>query len=118
MVPAESIRDWRQHDVVDPEGKKIGKLEAVYVDTGTDAPAFASVTTGLPGRRRLVFVPLTGATVAPRHLKVGYPKKLVRGSPSIGTDGELQAEQEPAVFEHYSLAYQPGAGGERRLARR
>ena len=53
MFEAENIRDWREHDVVDTDGKKIGKLEAVYVDTGSDDPAFASVTVGMPGRRRL-----------------------------------------------------------------
>jgi hypothetical protein len=40
------------------------------------------------------------------------------GPPSIDSDGELLATDEPAIFEHYGLQYQPGAGGERRLARR
>jgi hypothetical protein len=31
---------------------------------------------------------------------------------------ELPAGDEEAVFKHYGLAYQPGGGGERRLARR
>lgn len=39
-------------------------------------------------------------------------------APSIGTDGELLAEDEKTVFAHYELAYRAGAGGERRLARR
>jgi hypothetical protein len=38
--------------------------------------------------------------------------------PPIGTDGEVLAGDEEAVFKHYGLTYQPGAGGERRLARR
>jgi hypothetical protein len=42
----------------------------------------------------------------------------VKGAPSIETDGELPARDEEAVFTHYGLAYQPGGGGERRLARR
>jgi hypothetical protein len=29
MFEAENIRDWREHDVVDPDGHKIGVLEAV-----------------------------------------------------------------------------------------
>ncbi len=66
MFEAENIRDWRDSDVVDPDGNKIGQLEAIYVDT----------------------------------------------------DGELAAADEPGLFEHYGLVYQPGASGERRLARR
>ena len=44
MFEAENIRDWRGHDVVDADGHKIGALEAIYVDTGTDLPSFATVT--------------------------------------------------------------------------
>jgi len=72
----------------------------------------------MPTRRRLVFVPLAGATVGPTYPKATYAKGRVRGAPSIGTDGELPASDEEAVFKHYDLSYQTGAGGERRLARR
>jgi PRC-barrel domain len=118
MFEAEDIREWRGHDVVDDGGRKIGTLEAIYVDTATDAPSFATVTIGLPTRHRLVFVPLARASVGPGYLKVSFPRNLVKGAPSIDTDGELPAEDEPALFKHYDLDYQAGAGGERRLARR
>lgn len=118
LFPAENIRDWRGHPVVDQGGGKIGSLEAIYVDTTTDEPSFASVEVGIVGRKRLVFVPLEGATVTPRHLKVQIDKKQAKGAPAIDTDGELLATQEPQVFEHYGLTYAPGASGERRLARR
>ncbi len=118
MFEADNIRDWRQHDVIDPDGNKIGKLEAIYVDTASDEPSFATVQVGVVGRHRLVFVPLDGATVGPTYLRVRYPKKQVRDAPAIGTDDELAAEDEPAVFEHYGLQHHTGASGERRLARR
>jgi PRC-barrel domain len=118
MFQAGDIREWRGHDVVDDTGRKIGSLESVYVDTSTDEPAFATVTVGMPTRHRLVFVPLTGATVGPGYLKVCYRKSQVKGAPFIETDGELPASDEEAVFRHYEMTYQPGASGERRLARR
>lgn len=118
MFEAENIRDWRQHDVVDPNGDKIGELESVYVDTQTDQPAFAAVQVGFIGRHRLTFVPLDRAVVAPDYVRVAYPKKLVKDAPSIETDGELVAEAEPPLFEHYGLEYTTIAGGGRRLARR
>ncbi|MEV6759907.1 PRC-barrel domain-containing protein [Streptomyces sp. NPDC051105] len=118
MFEAGDIREWRGHDVVDASGQKVGVLESVYVDTATDQPFYATVTVGLPTRRRLVFVPLADATVGPSYLKVAYDKDTVKKAPAIDTDGELPASQEPAVFAHYELAYTPGAGGERRLARR
>ena len=118
MFPAENLRDWRGQKVIDPDGNKIGDLEAVYVDTATDEPAFATVRVGMIGRHRLVFVPLAGATVTPSAVRVRYDKKLVGDAPSIDVDGELAAAEEPRVFEHYNLPYRTGAGGERQLARR
>ncbi|GAB2818544.1 PRC-barrel domain-containing protein [Streptomyces sp. NPDC054796] len=118
MFEAHDIKEWRDHDVVDLDGHKIGSLESVYVDTRTDRPAFATVTLGLPTRRRLAFVPLDGATVGPGYLKVTHSKDQVKDAPSIDTDGELRAAEEESVFAHYGLAYEQGSGGERRLARR
>jgi hypothetical protein len=118
VIQSANIREWRGHDVLDDQGHKIGDLEAVYVDTGTDEPAFATVTVGLPTRHRLVFVPLDQAITGPGYVKVGYARKQVKDAPSIDLDGELLASQEAAVFQHYGLDYQTGAGGERRLARR
>jgi hypothetical protein len=64
LFEAEDIRDWRGHDVVDPAGSKIGSLEAVYFDTATEQPTFATVKVGMVGRHRLVFVPLFEARVS------------------------------------------------------
>jgi hypothetical protein len=118
VFEADNIRDWRGQNVIDPDGDKIGTLEAIYVDTGDDQPAFATVQAGLIGRRKLVFVPLYNATVGPSYVRVRWPKKIVKDAPSIETDGELLAADEPNVFSYYEINYIPGAGGERRLARR
>ena len=117
MFEADDIREWRGHNVVDDSGNKIGELEALYVDTRTDEYAFATVKIGLLSRQRLVFVPTAGATVGPNYLKVAFAKKLARDAPSIDTDGELLAQDEPAVFSHYELPYDAG-DTERLLARR
>ncbi len=72
MFEAADIREWRGHDVTDPDGHKIGELEAVYVDTGTDLPSFATVRVGMPTRCRLVsghHPPLRDAEGAGRHLR-------------------------------------------------
>jgi hypothetical protein len=118
MIQSADIREWRNHDVVDPRGHKIGVLEAVYVDTVTDEPAVVTVRTGLPTRQRLVFVPLDEAVLGPDYLKVSHSKGEVRKAPSIGTDDVLPAESEVEIFHHYGMPYEPGAGGERKLARR
>ncbi|MFD8595105.1 PRC-barrel domain-containing protein [Kitasatospora sp. NPDC059646] len=118
MIEIADIREWRGQDVVDQDAKKIGALENIYVDTATDQPFFATVTVGMLGRHRLVFVPITDAVVGPSYLRVPFGRGDVKNAPSIDTDGVLAAEQEPEVFAHYHLEYVTGAGGERRLARR
>jgi hypothetical protein len=70
------------HDVVDAGGHKVGELEAIYVDTGTDLPSFATVKVGMPTRHRLVFVPLGQASVGPGYLQVSYDRKQVKDAPS------------------------------------
>ena len=116
--PVENIRDWVGLPVVDVSDAKIGTLEAIYFDTGTDEPAFGTVKVGMIGKHRLVFAPLAGAVVTPKHLKVTPGKKLIKDAPSIDVDGELTSDEEPQVYAHYGLTYQPGATGERRLGRR
>jgi len=118
MFEAASIRDWIGMSVVDPAGDTIGPLESIYFDTSTELPSFAAVRTGMIGRHKLSFVPLDGATVSPKHLNVVHDKRLVKDAPSIPTDGELEAAQEPDLFAHYGLPYAVGVNGERRLGRR
>jgi hypothetical protein len=118
MFDADDIRDWRGSSVVDQDGARIGSLEAIYVDTASSEPVFATVKVGLPGGGRLVFVPLAGARLSPKRVRVMTNKKLAKEAPSIAPDGELEAIGEPGIYAHYGMAYEVGAGGERRLGRR
>ena len=118
MFEVDDIRDWVGLAVVDRDDAKIGSLESIYFDTATDAPAFATVKVGLLGGGRLVFVPLAGARVSPKHLRVMTDKRTAQAAPSIDTDGQLDSAAEPSIYAHYSLPYSTGASGERRLGRR
>jgi hypothetical protein len=114
--PAENLREWQGKTVIDPDDNKIGELEAIYFDTATDEPSFATVKIGMIGRHKLAFVPLDGTTVSPDRVRVRDAKKQVSDAPTIDTDGELTATDEPAVFAYYSI--ETSTGGGRRLARR
>lgn len=118
MFEAANIRDWIGLTVVDEADDKVGTLESIYYDTSTSEPAFGALTSGIVGFHKLLFVPLAGALVTPKNLRVAFPKKLVKDAPSIATDGELDAALEPELYQHYGLPYQTGSGGERRLGRR
>jgi hypothetical protein len=117
MITVGSITDWVGLPVLDRDGSKIGSMEAVYFDTSTEEPVFITVKVGLISSS-LVFVPLADAVVSPKDVRVAVDKKLAKDAPSIETDGQLESAMEPAVFDHYGLAYSQGASGERRLGRR
>ena len=113
MFEAGDIREWRGHDVVDDEGHRIGTLESVYVDTGSDQPAFATVTVGLPTRHKLVFVPLAGATVGPGYLKVTYSKHPLlwfSSAPGSGEAAGTQAGDLRRPVTKRPVTSQPAAG--------
>jgi hypothetical protein len=118
VFEAENLRDWVGLPVVDLGDSKVGTLESLYFDTSVDQPSFAAVHVGILGGQKLVFVPLAGAVVTPKALKVQFTKKLIKDAPSIATDGELEASQEAGLFEHYGIPYVTGSNGERRLGRR
>ena len=103
MFEVDDIRDWRGQSVVDRDGSKIGNLEAVYFDTSTDQAVFATVKVGLVGGGKLVFVPLVGAKVAPKHIRVMTEKKLAKDAPFINNDGEIEAAAD-AIRERLAAA--------------
>jgi hypothetical protein len=114
-----NVAQWHGKMMVDREGKKIGRLEDVYVDVETDEPQFATVKEGLLGRH-LTFVPLQGIGVAPDGLRAAVDKQQVKGAPNIEPHGDgLSPEDESALYHHYELNYtRPNTPSGRRLGRR
>jgi sporulation protein YlmC with PRC-barrel domain len=119
QVPEWNVAEWHGKTIVDAEGKKIGKLEDVYVDVEDDVPQFATVKEGLIGRH-LTFVPLGGIKVEPDQLQVLVYKSQVEAAPNIELHGEeLTQEDESALYHHFELNYTPATSESgRRLARR
>jgi hypothetical protein len=112
----EDVKEWRGQDVVDAAGDKLGKLEEVYYDTETDAPAFAAVKSGTFGKH-LTLVPLAGASAGQSYLRVSADKDQVKHAPDVDPDVELTAEDEAGAYSAYGLTYQPSGSGTRRLAK-
>lgn len=98
------LRGLRGHDVVDPAGDKIGKIEDIYLDDETDQPEWLAVKTGLFGRR-VSFVPLAEAQAAGDYVAVPYSKEQIKDAPTAEPDGTLSEREEAALYEHYGLPY-------------
>lgn len=117
--PIVDFSKWHGRDLVDRDGQRIGKLEDVYFDVGTDQPQFATVKEGLMGRH-LTFVPLTEVTIGPDNLQVSASRAEVKGAPTLELEGdELSQADESTLYHYYQLNYTSSdVPSGRRLARR
>lgn len=98
------------------DGSRLGKLVCLYDDTDTGDIAFGAVAMIRRGRRRNVFVPLTGAKIEPSAVTVRCGEVLARRAPNVREGQTLPADQEAALFAHYDLPYRRARHGQRRLA--
>jgi len=104
----QTLQAWRDHELVDAEGNKIGKIHEIYVDQDTGQPEWLAVSTGMFGTK-LSFVPLAGATPQGDRLVSRWTKDQVKDAPNAEADGQLSQEEEARLYRHYGLSY-----GERR----
>ena len=101
MLDIDTVLGWRGRTVRDRQGEKIGSLGDVYLEQGTDRPAFAGVNTGLFGRQEHT-VPLNAIEeLQDGDLRVPYSREQVLAAPSAEADTALTEPQEQALFEHY-----------------
>jgi uncharacterized protein (TIGR02271 family) len=103
MTQVTEAYEWRGRDVVDSDGDKIGSLEEVYLDTGSDRPEWATVNTGLFGMKQS-FVPLRDANPVGGKVMVPYSKDQIKDAPSVDPDGDLSPEEEERLYTHYGIA--------------
>jgi len=100
----EDVLSWRDRDLIDNDGDKIGKIDDIYLDRETDQPEWAVVTTGLFGTKR-TFVPLQEATPDQDGIRVPFEKATVKDAPKIDPDGELSRDEEQTLYRHYGRDY-------------
>jgi uncharacterized protein (TIGR02271 family) len=100
MATAQDVRNWRGLTAVDADGEKVGTIEEVYLDRGSDAPEWLAVRTGLFGTRTS-FVPIGDAQVGGDEVRLGYRKDEIKDAPNIDADGALSSEEEQRLYAHY-----------------
>jgi uncharacterized protein (TIGR02271 family) len=91
------------------DGEKLGTIEEIYLDTDTDQPEWALVTTGLFGTKQS-FVPISGASRAGDGVTVPFDKATVKDAPTVDPDGRLSESEERQLYRHYGLDHGATAG--------
>jgi PRC-barrel domain protein len=110
------VQTWRGVRMVDADSDKIGTIEDIFLDRHTGEPAWATVKTGLFGRKSS-FVPLRDAKMTGgSEVQVPFEKEQVKDAPRIEADGELSADEERRLWEHYGRSDYGEWQGEDRTA--
>jgi uncharacterized protein (TIGR02271 family) len=104
MSEFEELQSWRDRELIDGNGDKIGSIGDVYLDEDTGRPEWLAVKTGLFGSK-VSFVPIAEARAEGDEVRVPYEKSHVKDSPNVEADGALSQTEERRLYEHYDLAY-------------
>jgi uncharacterized protein (TIGR02271 family) len=104
MSGIDTIRTWQERTMVDRDGSRVGRIDAIYLDDQTGEPEWAVVNTGLFGTKSS-FVPLTQATQTGDDVRVPYDKQLIKDAPRIDPDQHLSEAEERQLWRHYGFDY-------------
>ena len=105
----QDVLGLRGQDLFSQDGDKLGTIEEIYLDTDTDQPEWALITTGLFGTKQS-FVPISDASTEGDSLTVPFDKATVKDAPKVDPDGALSDREEQELYRHYSLDYGNGSG--------
>jgi sporulation protein YlmC with PRC-barrel domain len=100
----EDYAAWIGHNVVDTSGAKVGKVASIYVDDETGELNWASVNTGMFGKKSS-FVPMEGAQAHGEDLLVAWDKGTVKDAPQVDDDedGHVSQQQEDELYRYYKV---------------
>jgi uncharacterized protein (TIGR02271 family) len=100
----------RGQDLTGHDGERIGTIEEIYLDTDTNQPEWALVTTGLFGTKQS-FVPIGSASREGDGVSVPFDKATIKDAPKVDPDGSLSEREEHELYRHYGLDYGPSGSG-------
>ncbi len=103
-IDRNQMMGWVGHNLVDPDGEKIGKIDEIYLDEDTGQPEWLAVSTGMFGTK-LSFVPIAGANSNGQDMVSKWTKAQVKDAPNAEADGQLSQDEEARLYQHYGMNY-------------
>ena len=92
---------WAGRDVLAPDGDRLGAVDQIFLDEATGTPEWVLVTLD----DGAAFVPLAGATVEERSIRVDHDAERVQAAPRPEAGETLSVRDEKRLYEHYGLEY-------------
>src|SRR4051794_31673819 len=106
----QDVLSLRGQELRGSDGEKIGTIEEIYLDTETQQPEWAVVTTGLFGTKQ-TFVPIRDARTSDGGVTVPFDKATVKDAPNVDPDGQLSEREEAELYRHYGMEYSEARSG-------
>ena len=100
MHTTTDTQQWRGAKAVDSNGDKLGTIDEIYLDRGSNEPEWVTISTGLFGTRTS-FAPVAGADFRDGEVHLAYTKDQVKDAPNVDADGALSSEEERRLYEHF-----------------
>ena len=95
------LSEVRGLPVYDSQNDKIGNVEEIFYDEGTDQPEWIGIGTGFFGTKR-VLVPVQGARLDNDGYYVNYTKAQVKDAPDVDSD-EISQDLERELYSYYGI---------------
>src|SRR3954447_23773540 len=97
----EAFTAWAGRDVLGPDGARLGAVDLIFLDEATGTPEWVLVSLD----DGAAFVPLAGANLAERSIRVEQDAERVQAAPRIDAGETLSVADEKRLYEHYGLEY-------------
>jgi len=99
----EDFSAWTGRDVLAPDGERLGAVEVIFLDEATDLPEWVLVR--LEDADHASFVPLAGASVEERAIRVEQDRERIAAAPQLEVEDTLTVAECRRLYDHYGLAY-------------
>jgi uncharacterized protein (TIGR02271 family) len=101
-----NLQQYVDHDVVDQNGKKIGKLTCLWSDSQGE-PVYLGVQTGwLFGKTHVVPADNAYVNSATKTVRLPYFTDKIKDAPSYSADSEIDPKSEREIRAYYNLPSQ------------
>lgn len=105
MPMPERANDLKGYTVIDQQGRTVGPITGLWLERGTQRPAFASVRTGvLRGREHVLPIHAARLDEERRRVVVPFSIDRIHDAPSHPVDHALTPDDARAVVAHYREA--------------
>jgi len=85
------------------DGQKIGRIDAIYVNSATGEPEWVAINLGGLIAPKLGFAPMAKVTGEGQNAVVEFDKKHVKHAPKTRSEGVLSPSENDALYAYYGI---------------